>query len=104
MKTASNFISHHKSVENIFQLNTVLFTKRCGRLLIAQNGPDSWIQKICQATKYHGICLLSEKFCITSSSHYDVSNNYCNYNYIFMFTTAAKVSNYPISTLEVESQ
>ena len=33
-----------------FQLNSVLITKRCGRLLIAQNGPDSWIQKISQAT------------------------------------------------------
>ena len=33
-----------------FQLNSVLITKRCGRLLIAQNDPDCWIQKMSQAT------------------------------------------------------
>ena len=33
---SSNFISHQKII-----LNTVLFTKRCGRLLIAQNGPNT---------------------------------------------------------------
>ena len=33
-----------------FQLNSILITKRCGRLLIAQSGPDNRIQKISQAT------------------------------------------------------